>query len=169
MTFDEAYDLTLTWEGGGKLHKVAGDPGGTTRFGLSQRAYPNLDMHRLTLPQASLYARRDYWNVVKADEVPEELRWHLFDMAFNAGVGTSVRLLQKSINLCRQSAGRTDFLAEDGVIGPRTLEGTDEIRPERLTRVFKAYRIEHYLVLAETSLPKFIHGWLRRAEGERNG
>lgn len=169
MTFEEAFDLTLSWEGGDRLHTVAGDPGGTTRFGLSQRAYPHLNMHRLSRMQASFYAKRDYWNAVKADEVPEELRWQLFDTAFNAGTGTSVRILQKAINLCRQSAGRVDFLTEDGQIGPLTLEATDEIRPERLVRVFKAYRIEHYLVLAETRLPKFIHGWLRRAEGERNG
>jgi lysozyme family protein len=169
MTFDEAYDLTLTWEGGDRLHTVAGDPGGTTRFGLSQRAYPDLDMHRLTLPAASFYAKRDYWKVVRADEVPEELRWHLFDMAFNAGTGTSVRILQKSINLCRQASGREDYLIEDGVIGPKTLAAVDEQRPERLARVFKAYRVEHYLVVAETRTPQFIHGWLRRAEGERNG
>ena len=168
MEFQEAYDLTLTWEGGGRLHTVAGDPGGTTRFGLSQRAYPHLDMPSLTLPKARFYAKRDYWDVVRADELPPELRWQVFDTAFNQGTGTASRILQKAVNLCRQAHGRIDFLQEDGVIGPKTLEAVDEQRPERLRLVFKAYRVEHYLVVAETRLPMFIHGWLRRAEGEPN-
>lgn len=169
MDFEDAWKLTMSWEGGGRLHEVAGDPGGATRYGLSQRRYPRLDLASLTPEKARWYARRDFWDKVRADEVPRALRWQLFDMAFNAGPATSVRILQKSINLCRQSRGRDDFLDEDGRIGSLTLAGADEIVDVRLARVFKAYRIERYLALAEARLPKFIHGWLRRAEGEYNG
>lgn len=169
VTFDEAFDLTLSWEGGDKLHTVPGDPGGTTKYGISQRAYPNVDMHRLTKPQAAFYARRDYWSPVKADHLPEEIRWDVFDTAFNAGTHRAGKLLQRSINLCRQAQGVTDFIMEDGRIGPNTLQALEGLDGARLRRVYRAYRAEHYLTLAELGRAKFIHGWLRRAEGERNG
>jgi lysozyme family protein len=169
MTFEQAWNLTMSWEGGATVHHVPGDPGGLTAYGISQRAHPNVDIAHMSEAKAKMIARLHYWNKVNNDDQPEEIRWQLFDTAFNMGVGRAARLLQQSINLCRQSAGRVDFLTEDGQLGPLTMAGADEIRPERLVAVFKAYRIEHYLVLAETSHPKFIHGWLRRAEGEYNG
>jgi lysozyme family protein len=147
---------------------VPGDAGGTTKWGISQRAYPHLDIATLSKRQAGRLARRDYWNAVRAGELPPEVRWHVFDMAFNAGPQVSGRLLQRAVNLCRQSRGHETYLLEDGIVGPATLGAVAELRPERLARVVKAYRIEHYLAVAETRLPKFIHGWLRRAEGEPN-
>ena len=171
MDFNDAWNLTMSWEGGGKLHEVPGDPGGKTRYGLSQRSYPNLNLENLTPGMAQTIARQDYWDKVKADQMPRALRWHIFDMAFNAGPKTAIVLLQRSINLCRQAHGTFDYLKEDGIIGPLTLAGSEEDLPGRLARVYRAYRIEHYIMLAETQLqlPKFIHGWLRRAEGEYNG
>ena len=169
VDFNEAFDLTLSWEGGGRLHRHPSDPGGDTRFGLSQRSYPNLDLRALTEEDAAEIAHRDFWMPVRADLLPDPLRWPVFDMAFNAGPGTSGKLLQRSVNLCRQAQGRETFLKEDGVVGPKTLAAVGEHDALRLARVFKAYRIEHYLTVAETRSPMFIHGWLRRAEGERNG
>lgn len=169
MNFDEAFDLTLSWEGGDRLHRVPGDPGGTTKYGISQRAYPDLDIPSLTLRKASFYARRDYWNAVRAEDLPPEIRWDVFDTAFNAGAHRAGKLLQRSINLCRQAQGVTDFIHEDGQIGPVTVQAAEGFDAERLLRVYRAYRREHYLALAETGRAQFIHGWLRRAEGERNG
>ena len=169
MTFEEAWALTMSWEGGGTLHNVAGDPGGTTRFGLSQRAYPHVNMMALTPSKAQFYARKDYWTPVKADLLPEEIRWDVFDTGFNAGVGRAGKLLQRSVNLCRQAQGVTQFITEDGQIGPVTLQALESLDPIRLRRVFRAYRREHYLALAETGRAQFIHGWLRRAEGDYNG
>jgi lysozyme family protein len=172
MTFDEAYALTLTWEGGSRLHTVEGDPGGTTRFGLSQRAYPQIDMEKLTLLKASFYARRDYWTPMRCEYLDPAIRQYVFDMAFNMGLRTATRLLQSSVNVCRLAAGRNDPLKQDGEIGPLTLAGVDECRPERLLRVLKSARAAQYVTygLANNGRhSKFIHGWLRRAEGGENG
>ena len=169
VEFDAAWDLTMTWEGGGRLHEVAGDPGGATRWGISQRAHPEVDVATLSLESAQRIARDGYWRPVKADDLPPELRWHVFDTAFNQGPRMAGILLQRSVNLCQQAKGQITFLKEDGVVGPKTLFMARLHRPERLALVYKAYRIEHYLTVAETRLPIFIHGWLRRAEGERNG
>jgi lysozyme family protein len=59
MTFDEAFDVLIGHEGGYVNHP--GDPGGETKFGISKRAYPALDIKALTLGQAKAIYRRDYW------------------------------------------------------------------------------------------------------------
>ena len=164
MTFDEAFDLTMTWEGGGRLHKIAGDPGGSTKFGISQRAFPNTDVAGLTERKARMLARLHYWNPLQTDFLPAALRWQVFDTGFNAGVVRSAKLLQRSVNLCRQAQGLESFIDEDGMIGPATLDAVDRIDADRLALTFKAHRIGHYMALADRS-PRFIYGWLRRAEG----
>lgn len=170
MSFEDAWNLTMSWEGGGNTHEIPGDPGGLTRWGISQRAYPDLDIANLGWFEAQRLARKDYWDAVRADEVPRELRWQLFDTAFNSGVAASVKLLQRSINMSR-AASRYDkqMLVVDGVFGPMTMEGVQREPGQRLATLFRAYRIRKYLVIAEARLPQFIYGWLRRAEGEYNG
>ncbi len=176
MNFEDAWTLTMSWEGGSKLHTVPGDPGGTTKYGISQRAYPNMDMASLGPEVAKDIARIDYWDRVRADELPGELRWHVFDTAFNSGVGRAGRILQRAINMGIEARrvqnnnpyAMTTYVDVDGRIGPQTLNHLSHLPGDRLVRLFKAYRIEHYLMVAKRT-PQFIDGWLRRAEGEYNG
>ncbi len=170
MNFEDAWALTMSWEGGSMLHTIPGDPGGTTRYGLSQRAYPDLDLADLSLAQAQSYARKDYWLKVQADSLPSELRWHVFDTAFNSGVERAGRILQRAANMHRAYL-TAPMIVVDGRIGPITVQAAQAMArgfPTRTVRLFKAYRIEHYLMVAQRT-PQFIHGWLRRAEGEYNG
>ena len=48
MTFADIIDHVLESEGGSKITKDPLDPGGTTKYGISQRAYPNTDIENLT-------------------------------------------------------------------------------------------------------------------------
>jgi lysozyme family protein len=169
VDFTDAWVKTMTWEGGSTLHEVEGDPGGATRWGISQRAHPDVDVPTLSMREAMDIARTLYWGPVHAEQLDPDLRWHVFDTAFNAGVKQAGILLQRSINLCRQAKGQTTFLKEDGIVGPATLTAVSLHDGAKLARVFRAYRVEHYLTLAEIRSPQFIHGWLRRAEGEHNG
>lgn len=169
MNFEEAFALTLTWEGGDRLHTVPGDPGGTTKYGISQRAYPEVDVEHLTLGGAQEIARRDYWSRNNIDFLPAPLRWYVFDTAFNMGSLRAGRLLQTAINLCIQANPHAmDFLSVDGEIGPRTISAAHMYEPARLLRVLRAYRMEYYLTLGETGYAKFLDGWLRRAEGRES-
>ena len=172
VNFDQAFDQLMGWEGGGALHEVEGDWGGVTKWGISQRAYPMLDIPNLTEDDARDLIHRKYWLPLRANQLDPELRWDVFDFGVNAGYRTSARALQKSINLCRRARGdRRHPLKGDGDVGPLTLEGAREEEPERLLRVFRAYRTKRYMKLAETGRwsARFIHGWLRRAEGGANG
>ena len=174
MTFEDAWHLTMSWEGGDRVHEIPGDPGGLTKYGISQRAHPDVDIANLDAAGARRITKDEYWTPLRIHQLPWELRWQVFDMAFNAGVDRSARLLQQAINLCEVSQGTPyrQIIVVDGKIGPRTVAvARDMPHPDRVARVFKAYRTNHYLRLAtnRTKSARFIHGWLRRAEGEYNG
>lgn len=144
--FDRAVSAVLAHEGG--YVNDPKDPGGETKFGISKRAYPKLDIAGLTLPAAVAIYRRDYWDKIRADELPPDVAWVAFDTAVNMGTAQAVRLLQKAANV-----------ETDGVIGPKTIEAS------KAPGV--AARIAHLRADIYRSLPtfsRFGRGWIRRVE-----
>ena len=95
MDFDEAFDILIGHEGGHVDHP--NDPGGETKYGISKRAYPDVNIAALTLDDAKAIYREDYWDRVRADELPAELRFPLFDAAVNSGVAQSIKWLQRAV------------------------------------------------------------------------
>lgn len=160
---EQAFDRIMEYEGGSNIHEVPGDPGGLTKWGVSQRAYPHLAIPNITRTRALEIFTNDYWTPVRAESLPESLRLPVADFAFNAGVGMATRTLQQAVNLCKQAYSRRDLLEVDGKLGPLTMGSLDDYPPERLALVFLAYRIDHYMKLAEAGRSKFIYGWLKRA------
>jgi len=77
-------------------HKVKGDKGGATKYGISQKAYPNLDIKNLTKEQAIEIAKRDYWDKNNIDKLDPAMREIYFDTAFNKGSGTAKKLFERS-------------------------------------------------------------------------
>lgn len=137
--FDTAFDVLMKVEGG--LVDDPRDIGGLTKFGISKKAYPNLDIESLTLEQAKEIYKKDYWDKCRCDELPPSFDIAVFDTAVNMGCVKAVILLQKAI---REKV--------DGVIGPKTLEainkaGQDELRRLLLYRLFEyslSYGYVHY-------------------------
>ena len=52
LKFEDIIDDVLKREGGEKITKDPSDPGGTTKYGISQRAFPDLDIEALNEQQA---------------------------------------------------------------------------------------------------------------------
>ena len=86
------------------------DPGGVTKFGISQRSYPNLNIRELTPDDAKAIYQRDYWAPIQGEEFPAGLDLVLLDHAINAGPDRANRLRQGLITT-----------PEDGIMGPVTL------------------------------------------------
>jgi len=78
------------------FHHVKGDRGGPTKYGISQKAYPKLDIKNLTKEQAIEIAKRDYWDKNKVDQLDPAIREIYFDTAFNKGSGAANQLLKRS-------------------------------------------------------------------------
>jgi len=81
--FLPAYQIIVGIEGG--YSNDPRDPGGETKFGISKRAYPDLDIASLTLEQAQQIYLRDYWDACGCDTMTWERALCVFDMAVNQG------------------------------------------------------------------------------------
>ncbi len=147
MNFDEAFERLRGHEGGLVNHPH--DPGGLTKFGISQRAYPMEDIRNLTLERAKLLYHRDYWGPAGCDAVPDGIRFDLFDMAANSGVSAAVKTVQKACGA---------FV--DGVLGPKTLQAIQSTPATRLQSRFNGARLAFLADLPEW--PAFGRGWARR-------
>ena len=147
MTFDDALPIILRHEGGATVTDDPRDPGGLTKYGISQRAFPGLDIRSLTEADAAAIYRREYWDRVKCDSLPAHLRLPVFDMAVNMGVVRAITLLQRACGV-----------VQDGLLGPNTIRAAERL-PEALARLC-AER-----ALAYTGMRGFDtygRGWLRR-------
>lgn len=85
--FDRVMDFVLKWEGG--LSVDPNDPGGTTKYGISQRANPDVDVPNLTVEEAKEIYRERYWDRIGGDSLDYGTALSLMDFAVHSGVGTA--------------------------------------------------------------------------------
>ncbi len=78
-------DFVFKWEGG-YVNRVD-DPGGETRYGISKRAHPDVDIKNLTKDAAMEIYRADYWLKAGCEGLPWPDCLVQFDTAVNMGVG----------------------------------------------------------------------------------
>lgn len=156
MQFKEIIDKVIESEGGSRITKDPLDPGGTTRWGVSQRAYPDLDIESLTEREAKDIYYKDYWIPSKAEQIPAQLREIYFDMVVNFGKRGAVKVLQKACN-----GKNTYTIAVDGGLGPATLSACKNVEPGRL----RSYRVLKFadIVNKKSSQEKYWYGWFRRS------
>lgn len=147
MTFDHAFDRVLGHEGGYVSHPA--DPGGETKWGISKRSYPHLDILTLTRDDAKVIYRRDFWNRMKADHLPDGVAFQLFDFAVNSGIETAVRHLQRAVGV-----------ADDGIWGPVSQAAANRFTESDLILRLNAERLDFMTRL--TTWQTFGRGWARR-------
>ena len=153
--FEKAVRFTLSWEGGYVFDP--NDPGGETKYGISKRAYPELDIKNLTEEEAKSIYKKDYWDKLRCDELPENVAIALFDFAVNVGVARAVRYLQRAANKLRSN------LVVDGIIGSKTIAAVKSLPEDSLIVEYTTYRVYYYTRLAARgNLARFLRGWLRR-------
>jgi len=142
-------------EGGSKITNDPSDPGGLTKYGISKRSNPDVDIEKLTLKDAVNIYNKRYWMPSKVYHLKSSLQEMYFDMVVNMGQRRAVKILQKACN------SKGCKLVVDGLIGKNTLAASKKIDNSRL----KVFRILFYtdLVDRKPKLADFIVGWLRRA------
>lgn len=90
--FRKALQFTLKWEGG--YVNDPDDPGGETKWGISKRAYPNLDIKNLTPEAAASIYAKDYWDRCSCDSLSYPLCVAVFDSAVQHGCGRAISWLK---------------------------------------------------------------------------
>lgn len=101
---------TMKVEGG--LANFSNEFGGVTNYGISQRAHPNLDVKNLRPEQAAEIYRKEYWEPIKGDQLPEGIAQMLFDWGVQSGPATAIKGLQRALGLPRTGKMDYDTLAE---------------------------------------------------------
>jgi len=130
MDFNKSLELVFKNEGGYSDYPL--DKGGKTKYGITEavaRSYDYTgDMKDLSLGFAKEVYYKSYWTPIKAEQLPESLRFHVFDCAVNSGVSRAIKLLQKCANV-----------KEDGVIGKITLTACKEVTPKQYSNARLAF------------------------------
>jgi lysozyme family protein len=130
------------------LQLILAEEGGLTHFGISQRAYPDVDMKALTLQKAAAIYREDYWDPIKGDLLPAGLDLLMLDSAVNQGAKTAAVLLQQALDI-----------KADGIIGPITLTRARQAMPDLLITFAAERALRYEFSRNETT---FGRGWYRR-------
>lgn len=148
MRFDQAIKFVIEDEGGYVDHRY--DKGGETKYGISSRSYPDVDIKNLTLQEAVNIYKRDYWDASKVDLLPESIRYQYFDMCVNHGAGWARRILQRAAKV-----------KDDGIIGPNTLRALNGLKNVDIMQA----RLERFadIVRADSNQIHFFRGWINRA------
>lgn len=147
MNFDQAFDKLLGHEGG-YVFDVR-DPGGETKFGVSKRSYPHLDIKNITMADSKAIYKRDFWDRAQCDKLPPVVAFQVFDAAVNSGIGQSIRFLQRAVGV-----------ADDGSVGPMTMAAVQRRDSAEIVARFNAERLEFMTKL--TTWEAFGRGWARR-------
>lgn len=136
------------------------DPGGETKYGISKRAFPNLDIKNLTEDDAfEIYYKKYYLpNASFLEKLPEALRKKFFALGVNAGF--------KQAFLCLQRALRNEVptLAEDGVFGANSQKALNQVVDwSAILYAFNSETAAFYRLCAIKNGNTFLKGWLNRA------
>ncbi len=145
--FDTIINFILEMEGHYSVHPD--DPGGETKFGISKKAYPKLDIKTITLEHAKGIYYSDYWLTSLAPAMPGKLRLVYMDAAVNQGIFKTDTMLK-------------DILGTkmEGKIGPDTLRKAHSFNEKGLVVEFLRARSEHYRKLKNWDV--FGRGWMNR-------
>jgi len=153
--WDRSFDLMLASEGGYGNHPS--DPGGMTNLGVTKRVWEEWvgresnekEMRSLTKEMVEPLYKRKFWDACRCDDLPLGIDYLVFDMAVNAGVGRSAKLLQQCVGV-----------SVDGMIGPITITAVKSKDPEELIEKFSEARELFYRGLKTFDV--FGRGWLNR-------
>lgn len=148
MNFDQAFERLVSNEGGYVNNPE--DPGGETKFGISKRSYPTVDIANLTRDEAKEIYRRDFWQRGSMDQYDGAIAFQAFDAAVNHGIETAIRLLQRAAGV-----------ADDGHIGPITIAAIKSKSVTDMLMLFIAQRIKFWTRLSTWAT--FGRGWANRA------
>lgn len=145
--FDSALRVVLANEGG--YSNNPSDPGGETNYGICKRDYPNMDIKNLTVEQAGIIYRAQYWDKIKGDSLPYPLALFVFDAAVNQGVDAAIKMLQKAVGV-----------VQDGILGTQTLDAIHHADQKYLSAKFMATRAMRYI--GTRNFDQFGTGWMTR-------
>lgn len=125
------------------------DPGGETKWGISKRTYPHINIADLSRDDAIAIYYRDFWLKIFGDRLQDGVAYQLLDSAVNSGIVQSFRFLQRAIKV-----------ADDGVFGPHSQRALQNTSESDFIMLFISERLDFMTRLKNWS--NHGKGWARR-------
>lgn len=176
--FTPCFEKVIMLEGGYQLHEVSGDRGGMTYAGIARNAWPKwpgwvkIDAGEMDGELTGLvrtFYKDHFWDKIRGDGITaQQVAYHMFAFAVNAGLKTSVRMAQRIV-------GATP----DGIFGDMTFQRiNDMVRDEKDERIFvvtfSLFKVFRYKDICMNdsrrgqdrvnSNLKFLCGWINRVQ-----
>jgi lysozyme family protein len=153
--FDKCFALVIDDEGGFVDHPK--DPGGMTNLGVTRRNWEfylnrnvtEIEMRGLTPDIVKPFYKAMYWDKIKGDQLPAGIDYAAYDFAVNSGTGRAAKYLQ-----------RIAGVADDGVIGPKSIEAIKACDPKQTVQALCDMRLNFLKRLP--TFETFGKGWSRR-------
>jgi lysozyme family protein len=130
------------------------DPGKETKFGITKRSYPELDIKNLDQDDAVDIYRKDFWNANKYGSMPPSIAAKMLEMSANLGGSQANKLLQRALGV-----------KDDGIVGEKTLAATNKADEQQILDALVGSQTSFYkdLVKKNPVRKKWINNWLKRA------
>jgi lysozyme family protein len=158
-TFEECFSRVINAEGGFQNDRndrgnwTGGSIGSGelrgTKFGISAMSYPHLDIQNLTLDQARLVYKKDWWEKLNLHRFSKAVSFQIFDSAVNHGPSAAIRMVQRAVGVLA-----------DGIVGEKTISAIRKIDPDDFVLKFLAERIEFFTKVSTFSI--YGRGWMNR-------
>lgn len=168
LDFNQIVNVTLFFEDsgdkGGKYHNDPKDPGGETKYGISKRYHPHVDIANLTEAAAIHIYMTEYYaatGIVRLTELVTATK--VFDMAVNFGAGTAVRMLEQAVN----KLFGFNKVSVNGILGVTDAQVINALTQDQSTQLINnlkvAAKVRHAgKILINVELLENDRGWLRR-------
>ena len=153
VDFKTAFARTALLETGGDSNggytNDPEDPGGETKWGISKRSYPNEDIKNMTRERAAVIFKRDFWDAVGGDSLPDGVAYQAADAAYNCGPDNAIRFLQRAVRVL-----------DDGHWGKLSRAALATFTESDIIKRFLAARIRHHV--RSSKWDRFGRGWMNR-------
>lgn len=147
----DLFDRLIAREGG--YNHDRDDPGGATKFGISQKSYPNLDIEKLTKEEARAIYFRDFYSKPRISDIPISLQEAVLDWYVHSGK-IAIKTFQRLLGV-----------EPDGRIGPNTLHACSLVDPTTFLPLYASERVRFLvrLVVKSPNKIKYLINWTNRA------
>lgn len=147
MSFDIVFERILGHEGGYVNNPK--DPGGETKWGISKRSFPWVDIKNLTRDGALILYKKYFWDALNADELADGVIYQLADFAINSGIPPAIKALQRSVGT-----------KDDGIWGSKSIKASKDTSESDIIMLILAERLE--LMTSLKNWDDAGKGWARR-------
>lgn len=176
--FETVFQKVINIEGGFHLYTVQGDTGGMTYAGIARKKWPDwpgwrrIDSKKFDAELTSMvriFFKQNFWDKIMGDAIgAQEVAYHIYAFAINAGLKTSVKLAQTIAGV-----------VPDGIFGEKTFKALnamveDEKDEKNFVLLFSLMKILRYkdICLHDKrrkddkifSDEKFLCGWINRVQ-----